>query len=236
MKTYFSPGLILVSIFLLTAGGCADKPLSVPPMAGEGGNSGGSISSGSVSGGIQERGVGAGETGGKGGSFADGGGPSSGSGNSSGGMGDFHSGPLTGDDTVKGQLGGGSSGGATSPQVASLVPFHTNPNLTDIFFAYDRHDLNDESKSVLRKNADWLKSNPNVSIQIQGHCDERGTNNYNLALGQRRAQSAKNFLVSLGVAGKRINAMTYGEEKPFCVARNEDCWSQNRRGHFMATK
>ena len=252
MKKCLSPGLVLGFVFLFIAGGCADQPLPIPPGTdladsapgsnGTDGSSNGSAAGSTSgmnggSGGIQEGSMassGEGTQSGGLGSFLNdplSGGDASGDGKQSGGMGDFLTGPLTGEGSPSGGLGGAGSG-----TVASMVPFHTTPNLSDVFFAHDKHDLTEQSKTVLRNNAEWLKSNPDVRVQVQGHCDERGTNNYNLALGQRRAQSTKNYLVSLGVSKKRINAMTYGEEKPFCVASNEGCWSQNRRGHFMVSR
>ena len=108
--------------------------------------------------------------------------------------------------------------------------------LRDIYFKFDRYDLDDASRAVLTKNAAYLRStNPVAKIEIQGHCDERGTNNYNISLGQRRAQSTKSFLVSQGVSGDRIHIISYGEEKPFCSNSGETCWSKNRRAHFRIT-
>ena len=81
--------------------------------------------------------------------------------------------------------------------------------------------------------AAWLRANTNVTVTIEGHCDERGTNEYNLALGDRRADSAKAFLVDLGIAASRLTTISYGEERPLCLQKNEECWSKNRRGHFV---
>ena len=88
---------------------------------------------------------------------------------------------------------------------------------------------------ILDKNASWLRENQEAKIVIQGHCDERGTNNYNLALSERRAQSTKTYLMALGIAGKRIATISYGEEKPFCLVHTKKCWMQNRRSHFLVT-
>ena len=108
--------------------------------------------------------------------------------------------------------------------------------LRDIYFKFDRYDLDDASRAVLTKNAAYLRStNPVAKIEIQGHCDERGTNNYNISLGQRRAQSTKSFLVSQGVSGDRIHIISYGEERPFCFNSDKTCWSKNRRAHFRIT-
>jgi len=105
--------------------------------------------------------------------------------------------------------------------------------LKDVFFDFDRYDLSADARGVLRSNADWLKSNPSVRIDIEGHCDERGTNEYNLALGAKRAQAAREYLVSLGIAPGRLTTTSYGEEIPVCQAHSEDCWQQNRRARFV---
>ena len=114
--------------------------------------------------------------------------------------------------------------------------FQETSNLKDIHFSFDQYDLDSNSKEVLQQNASYLKQNSRTKIEIQGHCDERGTNNYNIALGERRAQSTKRFLVSQGIDSSRIKIISYGEEKPFCFNSNEDCWFQNRRAHFKLGK
>lgn len=108
--------------------------------------------------------------------------------------------------------------------------------LQTIHFDFDRSFIRDDSKTTLRQNAEWLKTHSDVVIQIEGHCDERGTNQYNLALGQRRADSTKNYLVSLGINGDRILTITYGEEKPVDPANNETAWSKNRRAEFVTVR
>lgn len=105
--------------------------------------------------------------------------------------------------------------------------------LKDIFFEFDRADLRPDARDTLRANADWLRTNPSARIEIEGHCDERGTNEYNLALGAKRAQSAKDYLVSLGIAGDRLSTISYGEEIPVCREHTESCWRQNRRARFV---
>ncbi len=119
---------------------------------------------------------------------------------------------------------------------ARLYSFRPTSELKDVHFEFDKYDLDDRSKSVLKQNADFLKQHPNVKVEIQGHCDERGTNNYNLALGQRRADSTKRYLASLGISENRLHVISYGEEKPFCLERNEGCWWRNRRAHFMVAE
>jgi peptidoglycan-associated lipoprotein len=108
------------------------------------------------------------------------------------------------------------------------------PVLEDVFFAFDKSDLTSDAKRKLENNARQLKDARNVSITIEGHCDERGTSAYNLALGERRAKAAASFLTSLGVSSSRIKTVSYGEERPFATGSNEAAWSKNRRAHFVA--
>jgi peptidoglycan-associated lipoprotein len=105
--------------------------------------------------------------------------------------------------------------------------------LKDVYFAFDRYDLSAEARTILRSSAEWLKGNPAVRVEIEGHCDERGTNEYNLALGAKRAQAAREYLATLGVASARLSTTSYGEEIPVCRESNESCWKQNRRARFV---
>ncbi len=105
--------------------------------------------------------------------------------------------------------------------------------LQDVQFAFDSYDLSPEARDTLQTNAGWLRSNAQVKIEIEGHCDERGTVEYNLALGAKRAKAARDYLVSLGVAADRLSTISYGEELPLCKESNEGCWQQNRRVHFL---
>lgn len=105
--------------------------------------------------------------------------------------------------------------------------------LKDVFFEFDRYDLNADARATLRANADWLKNNPTSRVEIEGHCDERGTNEYNLALGAKRAQAAREFLSTLGIGADRLSTISYGEEIPVCKEPNESCWKQNRRARFV---
>jgi len=102
----------------------------------------------------------------------------------------------------------------------------------DIFFEFDSAVLLAEAQEILRKKAEWLINNPEAKATIEGHCDERGTNEYNLALGDRRAESAKAFLMDLGVQGSRLSTVSYGEEHPIDPGHNEEAWAKNRRDHF----
>ncbi len=117
-------------------------------------------------------------------------------------------------------------------QEARTLPFKDEQELQDIHFPYNHDQLDSSSKQILRANVMWLKSNPNARVEIQGHADERGTNNYNLGLGERRALQTKRFLISQGVDESRLYTISYGEEKPFCFDSSEDCWWKNRRAHF----
>ena len=97
-----------------------------------------------------------------------------------------------------------------------------------VFFAFDRSDISAEAREILTRQADWLRRYPNVSVTIEGHCDERGTREYNLALGERRAQAVKNVLVASGIPTSRISTISYGKERPIVVGSNEEAWAQNR--------
>lgn len=103
----------------------------------------------------------------------------------------------------------------------------------NIYFDFDKSNLKPEAQEVLKRKAEWLRKNPGESVIIEGHCDERGTNEYNLALGDRRAQSAKNFLLDLGIEESRLTTVSYGEERPADPQHNEEAWSKNRRDHFV---
>ena len=111
--------------------------------------------------------------------------------------------------------------------------FAANPNLKDIHFDFDKYDIRPGDAKILDGNASWLKSN-DVLVLIEGHCDERGTNEYNLALGERRAKATMNYLVGQGVQAGRITIISYGEERPVCTEHTEACWARNRRAHFLS--
>lgn len=106
--------------------------------------------------------------------------------------------------------------------------------LQPIYFDFDRSFIRDDARGTMKANAEWLKANPKIKIRIEGNCDERGTIEYNQALGQRRAQSAKKYLTDLGISANRISIISYGKEKPICTEHNEDCWQKNRRADFVA--
>lgn len=123
--------------------------------------------------------------------------------------------------------------------IAAAVPSNSmtaeeefKANVQDVFFDYDTADIRSDAQATLQKDANYLVNHPNINIVIGGYCDERGSDEYNLALGQNRADSAKNFLVNAGVAASRIKVISYGKEKPFCTESNEQCWQLNRRAGF----
>jgi len=146
----------------------------------------------------------------------------------------------------------GSGGSATAtahvdvnaPQETAAPAPSGNPNLsqlfaqnvTDAYFDLDKSDLRDDARSALTKDAEFLRSYPQVHISMEGHCDERGSTEYNLGLGQRRAEAAKNFLISLGIGGDRIETTSWGKERPFCTEHDEQCWQQNRRAHLVLSQ
>jgi peptidoglycan-associated lipoprotein len=156
----------------------------------------------------------------------------------------------TGAATATGTTGGAAqrptsppSGQMAPPTAAPVTPapgarpapkeFTAIPELKPIYFDFDKYDIRPGDARVLDTNAQWLKSNANQLVLIEGHCDERGTNEYNLALGERRAKSTMNYLVSQGVQASRITIISYGEERPVCTQKNEECWSKNRRAQFL---
>ena len=163
-----------------------------------------------------------------------------------GSAGRFQSEPFLGNDSGSGGSGSGGSGSGGSGSGGSgfgsgmdearTLPFKDTSSLQDIHFKFDRDDLDDESRATLRRNASYLKANSSSVVEIQGHCDERGTNNYNVALGERRAHSTKMYLVSQGVSARRIHTISYGEERPFCFDSNNACWQKNRRAHFRVSE
>ena len=107
--------------------------------------------------------------------------------------------------------------------------------LDDVFFDLDKSEIRDDARPALQKDADWLKKWASVAITLEGHCDSRGSAEYNLGLGSRRATSVKDYLVNLGVPAARVTVVSKGKEQPFCNEENESCWQQNRRGHFVIT-
>ena len=117
----------------------------------------------------------------------------------------------------------------------SLDALNAEKPLTDAFFALDSAQIGDEAKPGLQKNADWMKRWPSTKVLVEGHADSRGTAEYNLALGEKRATAIRAYLVNLGVGADRISIVSKGKEAPICSEESESCWAQNRRGHFVIT-
>jgi peptidoglycan-associated lipoprotein len=129
------------------------------------------------------------------------------------------------------------SAGGTAPvttESSSIIPGSAEDlrvNVGDtVHFDYDRYELRDEDRNILQRQASWLQKYAQVRVSVEGHCDERGTREYNLALGARRANAVKEYLVSLGVSSGRLETISYGKERPVCTQSSEDCYAQNRRG------
>jgi peptidoglycan-associated lipoprotein len=121
--------------------------------------------------------------------------------------------------------------------VPPVVPAPAAPDkLEAIYFDFDKYLIKPESKDAIQKNAQWLQDNKDYKVRIEGNCDERGTNEYNMALGQRRADAAAKYLTDLGIAKDRVRSVSYGEEKPICKEATEDCWGKNRRDDFVVVK
>ncbi len=123
-----------------------------------------------------------------------------------------------------------------APPARPTVRPSAEAQLKDVFFDFDKSVLRPDAKQTLNNNIEWLKANPRVRIVVEGHCDERGTNEYNLGLGDRRAKSVRNYLVAGGIDAKRISTISYGEERPFVLGHDESAWKWNRRGHFVMGK
>jgi peptidoglycan-associated lipoprotein len=116
------------------------------------------------------------------------------------------------------------------------VPGAAASPLQDVFFDFDQASIRDDQKTALNQNVGWLKKNSQGKITIEGHCDERGATEYNLALGERRAKAVKDYLVAAGVGADRIATVSYGEERPFVLGHDESAWKWNRRGHFVISR
>jgi peptidoglycan-associated lipoprotein len=128
-----------------------------------------------------------------------------------------------------------AGGAAASASTARPLPrdFMANPAIKDINFDFDKYEIRPVDTKILDANAAWLKSNPRSLLLIEGHTDERGTPEYNLALGERRAKAAMGYLVALGIQANRISIISYGQEQGLCKERSESCWARNRRDHFL---
>ncbi len=116
-----------------------------------------------------------------------------------------------------------------------LAELNRRGYLKDAFFDYDKSDLRPDARQALATDAGWLKKYPSTKLLIEGHCDERGTDEYNLALGERRADAVREYLADMGVGSNRVQTVSYGKERPFCSQETDSCWQENRRGHMVIT-
>ena len=119
------------------------------------------------------------------------------------------------------------------PPAVEVDPNAWKSNVKDVFFEYDKAELRSDARMILQENVRYLKEHAGADLTLEGHCDERGTDEYNLALGQRRADAVRTYLVDLGVSGTRLKTVSFGEERPFALGSDESAWSQNRRVHFV---
>jgi peptidoglycan-associated lipoprotein len=126
-------------------------------------------------------------------------------------------------------MGSGTTAGASVDQ-----PFDVA--VKDAYFDFNKSDLRPDAREALTHDADYLRTHPDIKIIVEGHCDDRGAEEYNLGLGDRRAEATKQYLVSQGVSGNRIQIVSFGKEHPFCTADNEACWQENRRGHLVGNQ
>ncbi|SRR5712692_2607821 len=124
----------------------------------------------------------------------------------------------------------------TPTKPAETIEELFSKNVHDAFFDFDKSDIRSDARDALARTAEFLRSYSQIRVNIEGHCDERGSTEYNLGLGERRAQSARQFLISLGIGAGRMNTVSFGKEKPFCLTHDEECWQTNRRAHFVMAK
>ena len=129
-----------------------------------------------------------------------------------------------------------SSGAATSGGRPAPSEFTAIGDLVDVYFDFDQYTIRSRDTAILDANARWLRANPKAQVLIEGHCDARGTEEYNLALGDRRAKAALNYLAAQGIGPERLVTISYGKERPTCSEANEACWAKNRRAHFLVKR
>jgi peptidoglycan-associated lipoprotein len=134
-----------------------------------------------------------------------------------------------------GENGTGAGGGTTLEDFEKGTVGKGGP-LSDIHFGYNDSSIQEQDGSVLKSNASWLQAHPQTKAQVEGFCDERGSEEYNIALGAKRAQAGKEYLATLGISDSRMSTISYGKELPLCTEHDESCWQQNRRDHFMVSK
>jgi len=125
---------------------------------------------------------------------------------------------------------------ALKEEVLAMAEGRTSAGLLPVYFDFDKYNMRSDQTSRLDQNAKWLKKNPTAKIRIEGNCDERGSNEYNLALGERRANSVQEYLTNMGIAPERIETLSYGEERPLCFEHDEECWGKNRRADLVTIR
>jgi peptidoglycan-associated lipoprotein len=228
-NTIYMYGLTLVaSMALLGVPGCSKKSVqsggdsqSTQGMAkgGSSGSSAGSGGSGSTD--ASRSGVG---------SFPDTGVQSSGGGLK--GLDKNPSEERVGNGTMLAKMDPSGSDGRQLDEIRAEQAASSAAGLRDVLFGYDSWTISEDGRQALSRDAEWMKSNPNAQVKVEGHCDERGTSAYNLVLGEKRARAVRNYLVELGVGANRLSVVSYGKERPFCNEHAESCYQQNRRGHL----
>jgi len=132
--------------------------------------------------------------------------------------------------------GVGGTGGSSLAQFQKTGSLGAGGPLTDIHFDFNDYTVRQQDGEILKTNADWLQKNGATRVQIEGHCDDRGSEEYNIALGAKRAQAAKDYLETLGISADRLSTISYGKELPLCTEETDDCWQQNRRDHFVVSQ
>ncbi len=142
---------------------------------------------------------------------------------------------IAGDDLQASALRGEDIPLGEQPDMGNFIEPNDPLVFADVLFDYDKSDIGSEGRSTLEKIANWLNGHDHVQLMIEGHCDERGSNEYNLALGEQRALSVRRYLTGLGISTDRLHTVSYGEEKPLDPSHNEDAWSKNRRAHFLVS-
>jgi len=220
--------MLVASMALIGMPGCSKKSVqsggdsqSTQGMAkkGSSGNGGGSGSSGTTD--SSRSGVG---------SFPDTGVQSAG-----GGLRGLDKNPSeerVGNGTMLAKMDPSGSDGRQLDEIRAEQAASSAAGLRDVLFGYDSWTISEEGRQALTRDAEWMKSNPSAQVKVEGHCDERGTADYNLVLGEKRAKAVRNYLVELGIGANRLSVVSYGKERPFCQEHAESCYQQNRRGHL----
>jgi peptidoglycan-associated lipoprotein len=144
--------------------------------------------------------------------------------------------PIGAENPGANQIGENNTNGSATDTTTDFGSGHIGGPLSDIHFGYNDYTIGDQDGPVLKSNASWLQAHPQTRVQVEGYCDERGSEEYNIALGAKRAQAGKDYLATLGISESRMSTISYGKELPVCTEHDESCWSQNRRDHFTVSK